>query len=108
MSHFNDPFASGGGLSGGGLSGGNLYAAGGVAAGPPKSKTTAGLLALFLGGLGIHNFYLGFKGRAITQLLIFLLTCGMGWVVTAIWALVEAIMIFAGSIDKDAHGVPLA
>lgn len=24
-----------------------------------KSKTTAGLLALFLGGLGIHKFYLG-------------------------------------------------
>jgi TM2 domain-containing membrane protein YozV len=25
----------------------------------PKSKVTAGLLALFIGGLGIHRFYLG-------------------------------------------------
>lgn len=24
-----------------------------------KNKTTAGLLALFLGGLGVHKFYLG-------------------------------------------------
>lgn len=26
---------------------------------PPKSKVAAGLLAMFLGGLGIHRFYLG-------------------------------------------------
>lgn len=24
-----------------------------------KNKTTAGLLALFLGGIGVHKFYLG-------------------------------------------------
>jgi TM2 domain-containing membrane protein YozV len=34
----------------------------------PKSKVAAALLAFFLGGLGIHNFYLGLKKRAIGQL----------------------------------------
>lgn len=30
-----------------------------------KSKITAGLLALFLGGLGIHKFYLNEGGTGI-------------------------------------------
>ncbi len=32
---------------------------------PVKSKITAGLLAIFLGGLGIHKFYLGKIGMGI-------------------------------------------
>ena len=31
--------------------------------GVPKSKTTAALLAFFLGGIGAHNFYRGQTGR---------------------------------------------
>ena len=34
-----------------------------------KSKTTAALLALFLGGLGIHKFYLGQGGLGILYLI---------------------------------------
>uniref|UniRef100_UPI002FE277B1 TM2 domain-containing protein n=1 Tax=Corynebacterium nuruki TaxID=1032851 RepID=UPI002FE277B1 len=34
----------------------------------PKSKIAAALLAFFLGGFGVHNFYLGLKNRAIGQL----------------------------------------
>lgn len=30
-----------------------------------KNKTTAGLLALFLGGLGVHQFYLGNGGKGV-------------------------------------------
>ena len=29
---------------------------------------TAGLLGIFLGGLGIHNFYLGYTGKAMLKL----------------------------------------
>lgn len=29
-----------------------------------KSKMAAGLLGIFLGGLGIHNFYLGYTGKS--------------------------------------------
>lgn len=65
-----------------------------------KSKLVAGLLALFVGGIGVHNFYLGYMGRGIAQLLL-------SWTgITSIWALVEAIMIFTGSIP-DANGNPL-
>ncbi len=67
-----------------------------------KSKLAAGLLGIFLGGLGIHNFYLGYTGKAIAQ--IILSFCfGVG----AIWGLIEGIMILAGSINKDAKGIPL-
>ena len=31
----------------------------------PKSKIAAGLLAIFLGWLGIHKFYLGYTGPGI-------------------------------------------
>ena len=36
---------------------------------PIKSKIAAGLLAIFLGGLGIHKFYLGKIGLGILYLL---------------------------------------
>ena len=36
-----------------------------------KNKTVAALLALFLGGIGIHKFYLGKTGRGILYLLFF-------------------------------------
>ncbi len=35
-----------------------------------KNLVVAGLLALFLGLLGIHNFYLGYKKRGMVQLLL--------------------------------------
>ena len=44
---------------------------------PPKSKMTAGLLAIFLGGLGIHRFYLGNNGLGVVMLLITVLSLGL-------------------------------
>lgn len=81
-----------------------------VAGESAKSKLVAGLLALFLGTLGIHNFYLGYTQRGLIQLLITLLgSClfFIGPIVTAIWALVEAIFIFTGKINVDGKGNPL-
>lgn len=74
----------------------------------PKSKLAAGLLAIFLGSLGIHNFYLGYTNRALIQLLVTVCTCGLGGVVMGIWALVEGIQILTGSINVDAKGIPLS
>lgn len=66
-----------------------------------KSKLVAGLLGIFLGGLGIHNFYLGYTGKAIAQIV---LSCfGIG----AVWGLIEGILILCGKINKDAKGIPL-
>lgn len=68
-----------------------------------KSKIAAGLLGIFLGGWGVHNFYLGFTGKGIAQIFVTIFTCGFG----AIWGLIEGIMILTGSINTDANGNPL-
>ena len=78
-----------------------------VAAPGAKSKMTAGLLGICLGAFGVHNFYLGYKGKAIAQLLITLLSCFMLSEVSAIWGLIEGIMLLSGSINTDADGNPL-
>ena len=76
-----------------------------------KSKLAAGLLGILLGALGIHNFYLGYTGKAIAQLLIGLLggllTFGISTLGVAIWVLIESIMILCGNIKTDAKGIPL-
>lgn len=74
-----------------------------------KSKLAAGLLGIFLGGLGVHNFYLGFTKRALIQLLVSLLTCGFGAVPMEIWGLIEGIFYLTGKegYTADANGVPL-
>jgi len=55
----------------------------------PSSRLVALLLCLFLGGLGIHRFYVGKNGTGIAM--IFTLG-GLG-----IWSLVDLIMIAVGS-----------
>lgn len=72
----------------------------------PRSKIAAGLLALFLGGIGIHQFYLGKTGLGLAMLLLCVLTCGWGGIITGIWALVDAIILLTGS-GKDVEGRPV-
>jgi TM2 domain-containing membrane protein YozV len=68
-------------------------------------------LGIFLGWLGIHNFYLGYQKKALTQLLVSLIggpiTCGVAVAAMSIWGIVEGIMILSGSIAVDASNVPL-
>lgn len=71
-----------------------------------KSKLAAGLLGIFLGSFGVHNFYLGYTGKAVAQLLITVLTCFIGSIATSIWSLIEAILILCGNI-KDPKGLEL-
>ena len=72
-----------------------------------KSKLAAGLLGIFLGSLGVHNFYLGYIGKAVAQLLISVLSCfTLSWA-SAIWGLIEGILILTGSISVDGNGKPL-
>lgn len=73
-----------------------------------KSKLAAGLLGIFLGSLGIHRFYLGFVGIGIAQLLITVLTCGIGAFISGTWGFIEGILILTGNINKDSDGNPLA
>ncbi len=67
----------------------------------PKSRLAYILLALFLGTLGIHNFYAGYTGRGIAQLLLTLLSLGFLSLFVFIWVIVEIC-----TVDKDAKGVP--
>lgn len=76
--------------------------------GGAKSKMAAGLLGIFLGGLGIHNFYLGNTGKAIAQLLITCLSCGILSPISAVWGLIEGILILCGNITTDANGNTLS
>ena len=72
-----------------------------------KSKIAAGILGIFFGYLGIHNFYLGYTDKAVVQLLLTLvgwIFCGIGPAVAAIWGFVEGILILCGSINRDAKG----
>ncbi len=68
-----------------------------------KSKTTAGILGILLGGLGVHRFYLGYTGIGIAQILVTIFTLGIG----SLWGFIEGILILTGSINKDAKGQPL-
>ena len=58
-----------------------------------KSKITAGILALLLGGFGIHKFYLGSWGWGIVYIILILTY------IPAILALIEAIRYFTLSDD---------
>jgi len=69
-----------------------------------KSKLVAGLLGIFLGAFGVHNFYLGNTGKAVAQLLISVLSCFTLAIVSEIWGLIEGILILAGNIKTDGHG----
>lgn len=69
-----------------------------------KSKLAAGLFGILLGGLGVHRFYLGYIGIGIAQIVVTLITFGVG----AIWGIIEGILILAGRMNKDAMGYTLA
>lgn len=68
-----------------------------------KSRLVAGLLGLFLGAFGVHNFYLGNTSRAVIQIVVSVITCGAG----GIWGFIEGIMLLCGKIQTDAQGIPL-
>lgn len=81
-----------------------------------KSKVVAGLLQLLglLGFLGIGRLYLGYTGLGVAQLLvgffggfiIGMLTCGIGLLIPAIWAIVDAVLILTDKV-RDPYGRPL-
>lgn len=68
----------------------------------PRSRVTAGLLQIFLGGFGIGRFYLGYTGIAIGQLFTFPI-----FFLGAIWGFIDGILILCGQVTHDANGVPI-
>lgn len=66
-----------------------------------KSRTSYVVLALFLGWFGIHNFYAGYNGKGIAQLLITLL---IGWLLVPLLAIAIWVIIEICSVTTDAEG----
>ena len=46
-----------------------------------NKKVVAGIFALLLGSLGIHKFYLGYTTEGIIQIVISIVTCGIGGII---------------------------
>ena len=72
-----------------------------------KSRLVAGILGIFLGVFGVHNFYLGYTGKAVAQLLNSVLSCFTLAGVSEIWGLIEGILVLTNKDSKDAKGNPL-
>ena len=68
-----------------------------------KSKLVAGLLQILLGGFGIGRFYIGDTKIGVWQIVVTILTCGIG----ALWGLIDGIMMLANDTVTDAQGRPL-
>jgi TM2 domain-containing membrane protein YozV len=64
-----------------------------------KNKTTALLLSIFLGELGVDRFYLGHIGTGVLKLIT---VGGFG-----IWWLIDIILIATNGL-KDSNGLPLS
>lgn len=52
--------------------------------GQESKRVVAGVLAILLGYLGVHKFYLGYKKEGIIQLVVGLITCGASGIVSII------------------------
>jgi TM2 domain-containing membrane protein YozV len=67
---------------------------------PRKSRTTYIVLGIFLGALGVHNFYAGYVGRAVGQLCLTVLTLGYLFPISWVWAIIEICIV-----EKDSTGL---
>ncbi len=64
-----------------------------------KSKLVAGLLQILI-PLGIGRFYMGQTGLGVAQLVVTVVTCGIG----ALWPFVDGIVILVSDAPKDSDG----
>ena len=65
-----------------------------------KDKTTAGILGILLGGLGIHRMYMGYIGIGILQLVLTILTLGFA----GLWGFIEGVLILVQDNWTDSQG----
>jgi len=63
---------------------------------PENKKVVCGILGILLGSLGIHKFVLGYTTEGIIQIVISIVTCGVGGIV----GLIEGI-IYLVKTDEE-------
>ncbi len=61
-----------------------------------NKKVIAGVLAIVIGSLGIHKFILGYTKEGIIQIIITLVTCGLGGLI----GLIEGIIYLTKSDEE--------
>jgi len=61
-----------------------------------NKKVLAGILGIVLGGFGIHKFILGYTQEGVIQIVITIVTCGMGSII----GLIEGIIYLTKSDDE--------
>jgi TM2 domain-containing membrane protein YozV len=61
-----------------------------------EKKVVAGVFGILLGALGIHKFYLGYNKEGIIQLIIGVVTCGVGGII----GLIEGIIYLTKSDEE--------
>jgi TM2 domain-containing membrane protein YozV len=84
----------GGVAAGGGAGGATAGGAGAGAAASNKDRSTAGILAILLGGIGAHKFYLGETGMGLLYL------CFSWTFIPAIIGLIEGILYLTKSDEE--------
>ncbi|MEV1329685.1 TM2 domain-containing protein [Micromonospora costi] len=67
-----------------------------------KSKIVAGILGIVLGSFGVGRFYMGHTKIGVLQLVVTLVTCGIG----GIWGFIDGILILVNG-GVDGQGRPL-
>lgn len=66
----------------------------------PRSRTIAALLQVLLAWFGAGRFYLGYYGIALLQILVSILTLGIG----GLWPLIDGFLILKGKVKTDYDG----
>ncbi len=61
-----------------------------------NKKVLAGILAIVLGGFGVHKFILGYTQEGIIQIVITIVTCGMASII----GLIEGIIYLTKSDEE--------
>lgn len=78
---------------------------------PQRNAVVAGLLAIFLGAFGVHNFYTGRYKIALIQLGLTVLSSFSLAILVGLWGVVEGLLHLVGSnpwYQQDGWGRPLA
>ena len=65
-----------------------------------KNRSTFIVLGALLGFVGAHNFYAGYRRKAVGQLCLTAFTLGFGGVMTWVWAVIDVC-----TVDRDSSGV---
>jgi TM2 domain-containing membrane protein YozV len=65
-----------------------------------KNRSTFIVLGALLGFFGAHNFYAGYKRKAVAQLCLTAFTLGFAGFMTWVWAVIDVC-----TVDRDSTGI---